>query len=831
MKKIVFGCWLYFLCASLVFGQGITQTYIVTDWDNFPLPGVAVKVNNQLQGLSDADGTISISAAKNDSISFQLIGYGPLSINFEQQPKAIVVQLQPSITMLETVAVVGRRDELARELPYLVETVNAAKIELLQSRSSADALADLSGVYVQKSQFGGGSPIVRGFEANRVLLVVDGVRMNNAIFRNGHLQNAITIDVNALNSMELIYGPGSLAYGSDALGGVIHFRTHSPAFQERADWKVNAALNYASASKSKNFSLGLEYGNERFASYTQVSLGDFGNLKAGSNRPERYPDFGERPFYISRINGQDSVLTNTDPDLQIGTAYKQIDLLQKLHFKLVHDVELKANFQFSTSSDVPRYDNLTEVRNDQLRWAEWYYGPQNRLLGSLRLDDRRARKLFDFHSLILSHQFIEEDRISRRNGSPFRENSEVDVHSSNFQWDFAKFLNNEKQLRYGIDARHDKVYSDAFLFDLEEERVLDFSIPTRYPSAGSSLTTMGLYVDYKHPINRQLTAQAGLRLNQQWLKATFGAYDPIEWPAAYLDGIKNSATALTAAASLRYQHRGHRLRLLFAQGFRSPNIDDFAKFRERNGFIQVPNPDLDSERSNSLELGYDRHFNDWQLWLVGYHTWLNDAIVRDAFLLPDGSDSFVSFGDTLRVQANINADKARIFGIDAGLKKKFTNGLGFSTEVHWLKGIRSQLLEDGTNIEVPQDHIPPLYGNFSVSYENKHWSAALRLRFQAAKRLEDYAVSSVIILPDGFLLDRSGTSDNLDLTPKDPETGAFTGSYGWSTLNFNTQFKLNKHIKLNFGIENIFDQHYRTFASGVSAPGRNFLLGISFLTL
>ncbi|PHI19314.1 hypothetical protein CEQ90_13220 [Lewinellaceae bacterium SD302] len=825
---------LYWTAFSSLAAQTADYNLTFEDEDGYPLTGVmATDAEGDFLGQSDAAGNLSLSDIETETeLNFQYLGYETIIGNDNELGLVVdqvnLIRLTPIAATLTTVAVIGRRNEQARELPYLVETVSEKEIKLLQSSNSADALADLSGVYVQKSQFGGGSPIVRGFEANRVLLVVDGVRMNNAIYRNGHLQNAITVDVNALSRMELIYGPGSLAYGSDALGGVIHFRTKRPDFRTvEPGWSLGGQINYASASQAKLTGFNLEYGNKHFASYTQLSFADFGELRAGDDRREDFPNFGRRDLYVERINGQDSVVRNEDPNVQIGTAYRQFDLLQKFRFRLADKVELSSNLQISTSSDVPRYDNLSEISDGELRWAEWNYGPQNRLLASLRLDDRRGGKFFDLSSLLFSQQFIEEDRITRRNDQAEREISEVDVYSSNFQWDLAKSFVNERQLKYGIDARYDRVISTASLFDVDANAEIDQVIPTRYPSSGSSLTTIGAYVDYKHPLSEKFIAQAGLRLNRQWLGATFSADDPVEWPQNYLDGIKNATGALTGAASIRYQHRGHRIRLLFAQGFRSPNVDDFAKFRESNGFIQVPNPELGSERSNSLEFGYERNLpGGWRFWAVGYHTWLDNVIVRDAFSLPNGSDLFISFGDTLRVQANVNAESARIYGADLGFKKQFESGLYLGGDVHWLEGIRNQRADDGALLKLPQDHIPPVYGNFSLGFTSENWQARLRFRFQLAKQFDNYAVGNIITLENSYELDRTGTSDNLELTPIDPNTGEFTGSYGWSTLNLNLQRRIGERLSINIGVENIFDLHYRTFASGVSAAGRNFLVGV-----
>ena len=128
-----------------------------------------------------------------------------------------------------------------------VQILNATQIADLHALSTADVIANTGNISVQKSQLGGGSPVLRGFEANRILLVIDGVRMNNIIYRAGHLQNIVTIDNSSLDRIEILYGPASTMYGSDALGGVIHLYTRKPAFSSesgKSNLKVNAFTHY-----------------------------------------------------------------------------------------------------------------------------------------------------------------------------------------------------------------------------------------------------------------------------------------------------------------------------------------------------------------------------------------------------------------------------------------------------------------------------------------------------------------------------------------------------------------------------------------------------------
>lgn len=128
-----------------------------------------------------------------------------------------------SQTLDEVLFSANKFAEKKKNIAQKIEIVSSSFMQQVNAQNAGDLLTQTGQVFVQKSQQGGSSPVLRGFEASRVLLVVDGIRMNNAIYRAGHLQNVITIDQNALERVELLYGPSSTLYGSDALGGTMHF--------------------------------------------------------------------------------------------------------------------------------------------------------------------------------------------------------------------------------------------------------------------------------------------------------------------------------------------------------------------------------------------------------------------------------------------------------------------------------------------------------------------------------------------------------------------------------------------------------------------------------
>jgi hemoglobin/transferrin/lactoferrin receptor protein len=182
------------------------------------------------------------------------------------------------------------------------------KALIQQQANTADILTASGQVFVQKSQAGGGSPVVRGFEASRVLLMVDGVRMNSAIFRAGHLQNIITVDNMILDRVEIIYGPSSTLYGSDALGGVVNLFTKQPQLyksnlvSKKAPWKTdgNLVYRYGNGQNEHRQHIDINIANNKWAYLTSFTNSSFGDMRQGNKRLAAYPDFGKRLFYVAR---------------------------------------------------------------------------------------------------------------------------------------------------------------------------------------------------------------------------------------------------------------------------------------------------------------------------------------------------------------------------------------------------------------------------------------------------------------------------------------------------------------------------------------------------
>src|SRR5215210_180751 len=225
--------------------------------------------------------------------------------------------------------------EKRKNIVQKIDVVTGQRIAQINTQNTGDLMINTGNIFVQKSQQGGGSPVIRGFEASRVLLVVDGVRMNNAIYRAGHLQNIITIDNMVLDRLEVLYGPSSTLYGSDALGGVVNLYTKNPQLSKtrKTEIKGNATVRYATANREVRGNITMNSGGKQWASLTSVTYGSFGDMEQGAQRMDKYPDFGKKLFKVERFGSTDSVTANANPDKQVPSGYKQFDVTQKILYQ------------------------------------------------------------------------------------------------------------------------------------------------------------------------------------------------------------------------------------------------------------------------------------------------------------------------------------------------------------------------------------------------------------------------------------------------------------------------------------------------------------------
>ena len=708
----------------------------------------------------------------------------------------VIYLLENSYSLNEVVVSANKFNEKLTSVGQLIHVVNAKELAFLNQQTTPDMLQSTGSVFVQKSQMGGGSPVIRGFETNKVLMVVDGVRMNNAIYRGGHLQNSITLDNSMLDRVEIILGPGSVVYGSDALGGVMHFSSKKAKLSSNDTLQVrsNAFMRFSTANNEKTGHFDINFGLKKFASITSLTYADFGDLRQGDSRSDEYPNFGLRDFYVIREGDTDLEIENTSPNIQKQSGYRQYDFLQKFHFQQNEFLSHSLNLQYSISSDIPRYDRLTQVQNEAPKYAQWYYGPQKRLFSAYTLSLTKAYKLYDQAKIILGYQNIEESRNDRRFNTEFLNHriEKLDIYTLNA--DFEKIINRHT-LRYGLDFWYNDVSSSA-----NKENILTGKsgpLDTRYPDGGSIMQSYAAYFTHSFALNDRWIINEGIRLNYVALSAQFD--DKTFFPF-YFDEVTQNNTALNGNISVIYNNGNNwRLMAVGSSGFRAPNVDDLSKvFESALGEVIVPNPNIGPEYTYNVEIGISKKLIDKiHVGVNAYYTWYQNAITTQSGTF-NGLDSILYNGELSRVLTNINANDAYLLGYSGYVNADLSNVFFITNSINYTYGRLNS-----ANGDYPLDHISPLFGRTSLNVQLNKFKGAFFVVYNGAKKSKDYNL----------------LGEDNEAYSVDPING-YTPA--WMTFNLNGAYQLNSKLQFQLGIENLLDKNYRPFASNISASGRNF---------
>lgn len=749
---------------------------------------------------TDARGQADISAFDNaEKIRIHSLGYkteiksyGEIeSMNFE-------LFLSSSTTEFDEIVVSATRwNQVSRDVPSKITIISKRNAALQNPQTTADLLGSSGEVFIQKSQQGGGSPMIRGFATNRLLYTVDGVRMNSAIFRAGNIQNVISLDPFAIENTEVFFGPGSVIYGSDAIGGVMSFQTLTPRLSlgEKPLISGNAVTRYSSANNELTNHVDLNVGWNKWASVTSLTYSKFDDLRMGAKGPDEYL----KPYFIQRIDNTDFVIANSDPQTQIPSGYSQMNLMQKIRFSPNEKWDFQYGFHYSKTSEYSRYDRHIELQPNGLPVsAVWNYGPQIWMMNNLSVTHNGNNKVYDRMTVRLAQQYFEESRIDRRfNHHRLRTQlEEVQAYSANV--DFEKILNKHK-FYYGVEYVLNDVTSTGTALDIRTGDPIP--VADRYPA--SEWNSYAAYLNYQYVVSDKFLLQAGARYSLFDIQSDFSrhlTFFPFDFTNSEL---RNSAT--TGNLGFVYNlSETWKISGNIGTGFRAPNVDDIGKiFDFANGEVVVPNTSLKAEYAYNGELGVSKFFGKTvKLDVTGFYTYLDNAMVRREFQV-NGRDSILYDGQMSKVYAIQNAAFGTVYGFNAGIEIKLPSGFSISSRYSYQLG-----REEMDSGEVTRSrHAAPGFGITRLSYNKDNLSMQLYAVYSAEVSYENLNTEERQ-KPAIYATDSNGN-------PYSP---------GWYTLNFKAMYKFHPNMSISTGFENFTDQRYRPYSSGLVAAGGNFIL-------
>ena len=785
---------------------GFSQNLTIIDENKKPVIGASIFSDFSNYETTDKNGKVNLDKfSRSDTLTIKQFGFKEEKLP-KSKLKSTLILLYDNELLDEVVISASKFSQKFREVPKKVTQINRSMIEFTNPMTSADLLERGGYVYIQKSQLGGGSPMIRGLSTNRLVLSVDGVRLNNAIFRSGNIHNVISISPMNIENTEVIMGSASVLYGSDAIGGVMNFYTKKAKLSNDLNPNIQININsrYSSASNEKMYHIDFNYGLEKIAFLSSFSKSDFDDLTMGIHGPSEYL----RPNYVTQNSAGDDVLvTNSKPRVQRNTGYSQTNFMQKVLYEPNENLSIDIGIHFSKTGNIPRYDRLIRTNeNEGLYYSEWYYGPQEWLLINSQLTYiPKETKFYDELKFGSSFQKFSESRNSRRFSNGFLKSREEELDIFSFNVDFFKKISENSNITYGLQMIENKVGSFAKSINISD--LSETPISTRYPD-NSSLKSLGLYINYKTKIIEDVFFQSGVRYSLTELKSDLSQNN------IYYDFIYENTTlengAFVGGIGLSWvRNIYNNWKFNINTAFRSPNIDDLAKvFDSEPGSVVVPNPDLKPERSFGLEFGgYFRTKNNIELDFSSYVTYLYNSFIRDDFTLSNGVSEIIYDGELSQIQALQNSSKSFIYGIEFGINMFLNKNFRMKSQHNLIAGYELDDLPFG----MPVRHIPPNYGNFHLIYNNGDFTIDTYLNYNSKISFNNLAESERA-KPYMYALDENGN-------PYSPS---------WMTFNVRSKYSFSKMLNINFTVENITNKLYRPYSSGISAPGLNFIFSLSY---
>jgi len=656
------------------------------------------------------------------------------------------------------------------EVPAMIHSLSAEDLQQInQSRTLPEALGELPGVMVQKTGHAQGSPFIRGYTGFRNVLLIDGIRLNNSVFRDGANQYWATVDSFSIERIELLKGPASVLYGSDAIGGTVNALTGIPNHAGEG-FTPRVALRYGDAENSTAARGEAIWNGERLRAIAGYTWRDYDDLEGGR-------DVGEQP----------------------KTNYSEDGANLRVEYDWSDETQLVLGYQYVDQDDAWR----THRTPFGLTWQGTVTGSdrvlsfdQRRQLGYVQLAHAGLGAFADAVKVSLSYHEQSEDNYRVR--SNLRQDElGFDVRTSGLWAQFDKRIG-PVQLVYGFDWYRDDVSSFNVQYNVDGSVR---SVGVQGPVADDATYDLaGLYVQGEWQVSPRFTASLGGRYTWAAAEANEVA-DPLN-PNVVLQ-VDEDWDDLSGSAQLSFRPAADGPWMLYAslaQAFRAPNLSDLTRLdTARSNELEVPSPGVDPERFLTWELGAKYAGERLSLQAAVFETDGSDVIIRT----PTGR----KVGNLVEV-TKTNAGESQVQGLEV--------------QVAWAIVPELIAFADGVYIDGEGDAFPsgpaatPVTEPLDVGMPPS-WRAGLRWSSPAQRwRLEG-------VVEHSDEQDRLSTRDRQDTQRIPPG-----GTPSFTVLHVRSSWQVAESLVLSLAVENLTDTDYRIHGSGVNEPGRNVIASFSW---
>lgn len=677
------------------------------------------------------------------------------------QPADAETKVTPEVVVTATRSLI---DPFAA--PNVVHVLDQADLERTLTRTVPESLAELPGVMVQKTANGQGSPYIRGFTGFRTLALIDGVRFNNSIFRDGPNEYWNTIDHLSLSSLELVQGQGSVLYGSDAIGGTLNLITKGSGFETQPEGQFfmggSTFHRYSTAEQSyvgrleTNLGVGGEWGL-----HVGATLKQFGDVISGGD---------EQPY-----TGYDEWSYDVRLDMKLDECWD---------FTFVNQLLQQDDAWRTHATQYGRSFAGTSVGDDQRRVFD-----HDRMLTYARLAGHDLKGFISAATLTFSYQYGEElqDRV-RRNGRQELAGFDIGTYGIDLQLESDTPLGH---LVYGADYYHDNV--DSWRTDYQG------GVPTRRIQGAvgddSSYDLLGIFLQNEAKLSERVDLFVGGRYT--FAKADVGRYEDPETggAASYSDDWSNFVASARLSVDLDTEEH-FKLYGGVSQGFRAPNLSDLSRLDiARSGELETASPGLKPEKFINYEIGLKARTGAFTGSLAYFYTDISDLIVRRPTGRVVGGSNEVS---------KANGGDGFVHGVELGGELQISSQWSLFGNVTWIEGEADSFGSSGAAQREPLSKIQPLTGNGGIRWTKPTGNVWVELVCTATDRA-----------------DRLSSGDLGDTQRIPPG-----GTPGYTLLSLRSGWQINDNVTVLASLENLLDEEYRVHGSGSNEPGFGASLGV-----
>jgi len=569
---------------------------------------------------------------------------------------------------LDSIVVTSRNIKTSQaKSPYVISSIHQNQIRETNARTTPEALQGVAGVFLQKTNHGGGSAFIRGLTGNQTLLVIDGIRLNNATYRYGPNQYLNTIDMFTLEKVDLLKGIGAIEYGSDAIGGVIHLTTKEANTSSFKDFKLSNTSKFLSSQMEKTNRTEMSYATNNWTILGGLSIKRFGDIVGGEGVGNQAPS---------------------------GYREKNYDIKAKV--KLSSTQEITFSTQNTIQRDIPIYHKIV-LENFKINQVD----KQVHNLNYLKYRYANNSKVISEILVTLSQQRSIENRSNQKNNATLLRKERDTIHSTGITAEIIVKPTKNWTSNTGVDIYSDLVNSNT----TETNTSANTQIQKRglYPN-GSIYNNNSLF--NIHYLNLgKLSVIAGIRYN----------FLDIRISDTTLGNVTLKPSALVTNYGINYQlNKNNFIFGSISTGYRAPNIDDLGTLGIVDFRYEIPSYNLKPEKSKNIELGYKYNSVKTNFTVSVFQMNLKDVIAR---IIVDGQ---VINGYNVYTKKNI--ESSYIKGTEISVSHQINNHFAFQTNATYTYG------QNVTKNE-PMRRMPPFFGQNTLSWHSKNKTVAIRHQF------------------------------------------------------------------------------------------------------